>query len=277
MIGQLFRGLKHRRRIARALAGLEAPAPEARPHGLPGPLVVSLTSHAARFGTLKPTLQSILRQDIRPDAVILWVGQDDLDQLPRNIRDLPGLELRSCRDLRSYTKIVPTLRAHPDAHVVTADDDVHYEQGWLAGLVDAARNGAAVACHRAHRVAMEAPGRPAPYDMWDHNIDAPDAGPQVFLTGVCGVIYAPGALHPDVLRDDLFTTLAPSSDDVWLYWMHRLNGVEAVKIGGRRRILEWEGSQDICLRQTNTQAGTGNDRAIAALMDRYGWPGGAKA
>lgn len=276
MISAAFRRLKHRRRTARALAELSRPAPQPRPHGLPAPLVVSLTSYCARFATLKPTLQSILRQDVRPDAVVLWLAEDDLPKLPDDIPALPGLQVRACPDLRSYKKIVPSLHHYPDAYIVTADDDVFYPQGWLAGLVDAARDGARVACNRAHRIAMAGPETPAPYDRWSHNIDAPETGPQVFLTGVSGVIYAPGALHPDALRADLFTDLAPSSDDVWLYWMHRMNGVEARKIGGRQRILEWEGSQDSCLRQANTQSGSGNDRAIAAMIARYGWPGGVE-
>lgn len=273
MIRDAIRRSKHRRRASRALAEIEArgTAP-ARPHGLPVPLVVSLTSYAARFPTLRLTLMSLLRQDVRPDAVILWLSETDRDLLPAEIRALPGLEIRACADLRSYTKVVPTLCAFPDAYVVTADDDVYYEASWLSGLVAAAASGAHVACHRAHRVAMLSPGQPAPYADWQRNIDTAEQGPLVFLTGVGGVIYAPGTLHPDTARPEIFTELAPSSDDVWLYWMHRLLGVEAQKIGGRRRILEWDGSQDSNLRQVNVTGGPGNDRAVAALVRRYGWP-----
>jgi hypothetical protein len=151
---------------------------------------------------------------------------------------------------------------------------VHYPSDWLEGLVRAAAGGARVACHRAHRVVLARDG-PAGYEAWDHNIGAPEAGPMVFPTGVSGVIYAPGVFHPDVTRDDLFTALAPGADDVWLYWMHRLAGSAPVKIGGRARILEWSGSQAQNLRRANRPAAGqgGNDRAIAALMGRYGWPG----
>lgn len=272
MISDAFRAFKHRRRLARAraevMARTDAPG---RPHGLPGPLVLSLTSYPARFGTLELTLRAILRQTMQPDRVILWLDQEGRAHLPPAIALLPGLEVRTCPPWRSYKKIVPTLLDTPDAFVVTADDDVHYPADWLERLVSAVHQGTKIACHRAHRVTLRQ-GKPAPYAEWRHNIDAPERSPLVFLTGVSGVIYAPGVFHPDVTRDDLFTRLAPRSDDVWLYWMHRMAGVEAQKIGARARILEWEGSQVQSLRSQNLH-GTGNDQAIAALLDRYGWPG----
>lgn len=272
MISGTFRAFKHRRRLARAKAELATrPVLPGRPHGLPGPLVVSLTSYPARFGSLGLALQGILRQTVRPDHVILWLDEGDEATLPPDIPAMPGLTIRFCPRWRSYKKIVPTLLTYPDAFVVTADDDVYYAADWLETLVAAARAGARIACHRAHRVVLK-DGAPAPYAEWRRNVASPERSPLTFLTGVSGVIYAPGVFHPDVTRNDLFTRLAPRSDDVWLYWMHRLNGVAAQKIGNRVRILEWEGSQAQSLRAANLQGG-GNDQAVAALLGHYGWPG----
>ena len=272
MISGAFRAFKHRRRLARAQAEIKARSDAAGlPHNLPCPLVVSLTSYPARFGTLALTLQGILRQSVRPDRVILWIAEGDFDRVSQDVLSVPELEVRTCPDWRSYKKIVPTLIHHPNAFIVTADDDVYYAADWLEGLVVAVRQGARIACHRAHRITLR-DDRPAPYADWRHNVDAPERSPLTFLTGVSGVIYAPGVFHPDVTRADLFTRLAPSSDDVWLYWMHRLNGIQAQKIGARARILEWEGSQAQSLRAANLH-GTGNDRAIDAMIAHYGWPG----
>ena len=183
------------------------------------------------------------------------------------------LEIRVCPLWRSYKKIVPTLLEHSDAYVATADDDLYYPADWLERLVEAAHRGAGVACLRAHGVVMEG-SRPAPYESWDHNLRTPQTGPLVFPTGVSGVIYAPGVFHADVTRDDLFMRLSPGADDIWLYWMHRMAGSQPVKIGERARIFEWEGSQAVSLRSVNRPAAGqgGNDRAIAALLDHYGWP-----
>lgn len=272
MIAEAFRRFKQRRRQARALAEIAArPDGPGRPHGLPGPLIVSLTSHAARFATLAPTLRALTRQTVQPDRVILWLDEGDQHRLPPEVTAMAGLEIRICPDWRSYKKIVPTLMAHPEAYVATADDDLYYAADWLERLVAVAGSG--VACLRAHRVVMAGAG-PAGYEGWTHNIDVAEAGPLVFPTGVSGVIYAPGVFHADVTRDDLFMRLAPGADDIWLYWMHRLAGSRPAKIGGRARILEWQGSQAVSLRAVNRPAAGqgGNDRAIAALMEHYGWP-----
>lgn len=268
MIADAFRRLKQARRIRTAEAEILARRIAPRPHGLDAPLVVSLTSYPARFAALELVLRSILTQSVAADRVILWLDAGDEDRLPPGVRAL-GVEVRVCPNWRSYKKIVPTLAEAPEAYVVTADDDVHYRADWLEGLV--ARAGAGVVCHRAHRVLLR-DGRPAPYGEWQRNIGAPEAGPLVFPTGVGGVLYAPGVFHPDVTDSELFQRLAPSADDVWLYWMHRLRGSRPEKIGGRYRIIEWPGSQAQNLRAGNL-AGDGNDRAVAAMLAHYGFPG----
>lgn len=49
-------------------------------------LFVSLTSYAPRFGTLALTLRSLLLQDLRPEAVLRWIGHGDMAQLPIEVR-----------------------------------------------------------------------------------------------------------------------------------------------------------------------------------------------
>lgn len=270
MIAGALRRWKQARRCRAARAEIMARRGGGRPHGLPAPLVVSLTSYPARFADLHLVLRSLLTQSVAADRVILWLDQGDQDRLPPEVRAL-GVETRICPDWRSYKKIVPTLADAPDAYVVTADDDLYYPPDWLEGLVARAAAGARVVCHRAHRVVLHE-GLPAAYGDWLRNIAAPEAGPLIFPTGVGGVLYAPGVFHADVGDPALFQRLAPLADDVWLYWMHRMAGSRPEKIGGRFRIIEWPGSQTQNLRSTNL-SGDGNDRAIAAMLAHYGFPG----
>ncbi|WP_210529458.1 glycosyltransferase family 2 protein [Rubellimicrobium arenae] len=271
----MLRDWKHRWRTARARADVTArlrEPPAARAHGLPSPLVVSLTSYPRRFGTLALTLGGLLTQTVQADATILWLGDGQASMLPPDVLSLRSrsLTIAETRDLRSYTKIVPALLAHPEAAIVTADDDVHYEASWLGGLVAAMDGPRTIPCHRAHRVRMSA-GAIASYEDWDRNIRAPERGPLVFPTGVMGVLYPPGGLHEEATRADLFQELSPTADDVWLWWMHRMAGSTARKVGGRSRVLEWPASQEVNLRAGN-MAGAGNDRAVAAMTARYGLP-----
>lgn len=269
MIADSLRRWKHARRISAARAELAARQPTLAPHGLDAPLIVSLTSYGARLSAVGPVIQSLLRQNVAPDRVVLWLSEADHRAMPESLAQ-SGAEIRICEDLRSYTKIVPSLQAWPDAYIVTADDDVHYGPNWLGELVTAAKAGARVAGHRCHRVTLTG-GLPRPYDEWQHNIASPQTDALNFPTGVGGVLYAPGVFHPDVTDAALFRELAPSADDVWLYWMHRLNGSRPAKIGGRFRIIEWPGTQVSNLRSENLQ-GRGNDRALQNMLAAYGWP-----
>lgn len=267
MIADRFRRWKHARRIRAAEAEIASRDGHGRSHGLDAPLIVSLTSYGARLAAAEKVIASVTRQSVRADRVILWLDSADIDSVPPGIRR-SGVEIRVCPNWKSYKKLVPTLLEAPDAYIITADDDLYYGPDWLAGLV--ARAEAGVACHRGHEITLQE-GLPRPYESWHRNIGAPATGPLIFPTGVGGVIYAPGVFHPDVTDAEKFTRLAPSADDVWFYWMHRLNGSTPEKIGGRFRVTEWPGSQERNLRATNLGTG-GNDRAVQAMIAEYGWP-----
>lgn len=242
-----------------------------RPHGLPMPLVVSLTSYPARFANLHRTLECLLVQSVRPDAVVLWIAPDDMAQLPWRVRRLQnrGLTILPARDIRSYKKIIPALERFPDAAIVTADDDLHFAPDWLEQLVAAWReNPYALPCHRAHRIRLSAGGSPRTYREWQLEIDAGPAGPTVFPTSGAGVLYPPGSLHPDTLREELFTTLCPMADDIWLYAMARRNGRSFRKVGDRRPLVTWDLEQDSALSHHNLECG-GNDRQFRAVLAHY--------
>ena len=278
MIADLLRRWKQTRRIAAAEAEiLSRPLNAGAAHGLGTQLIVSLTSYPARFASLHLVLRSLLSQTVRPDQVVLWLDEGDEATLPAAVTDLAGVEIKICPNWRSYKKIVPSLRDNPGAHLVTADDDIYYARDWLEMLVRHADAG--VVCHRAHRITLNGAGLPKSYEDWQRNLDAPDCSSLIFPTGVGGVLYAPGVFHPDICDPDIFMQLAPAADDVWLYWMHRLAGSQPRKIGGRFRITEWPGTQAQNLRSSNLAGGSlgagesGNDRAIRAMLERYGFPG----
>ena len=125
MIDQAIRRWKRERRIARAEAEILARRGEPAPHGLRSPLIVSLTSYPARFGSLHLVLRSLLTQSVRADRVVLWLDEGDEHLLPPAVTSL-GVETRICPRWRSYKKIIPTLMEWPEAHIVTADDDIYY-------------------------------------------------------------------------------------------------------------------------------------------------------
>lgn len=273
MAADWFRRLKHRARVARAIREIEARAITPRPHGLDAPVVVSLTSYPARFPTLALTLKALLRQTVRADCTILWLEAHEAEQLPEDVLALQkeGLDIRgNCPNIRSYKKIIPALGVFPDACIVTADDDLYYGPRWLGDLTTLAAP-ARVVAHRAHRVTHASDGL-APYAQWRKNVAGATENPDLFATGAGGVLYPPHSLHPDVTRQDLFTRLCPSADDVWLWWMARMAGSLVRHIGPKTRVIEWPDTQTTSLRSENLGENAGNDRAVAAMIGHYGVP-----
>jgi Glycosyl transferase family 2 len=261
------------RRARRAVARFPQSRPT--PHGLKAALVVSLTSHPPRYGTLSRTLKSLLDQDVRPDHVMLWVAAPDFVALPEDVLALRqhGLSIDTCPDLKSYNKIIPTLRRWPDAYIVTADDDLYYPPDWLRTLIDGYRAGPPAICaHRMLRITYEPDGSMRPYREWEWDAiepeDAPPAEHGLFPTGVGGVLYPPHALAPEVIDAETMMALAPHEDDLWLYWMGRRAGARYRQVGRGFDQLLWEGTQETAL-FTRNNAG-GSDAQIEALVAHFG-------
>ena len=255
----------------RALEALRRPPSPAEPHGLLGELVVSLTSYPPRFASLHLTLQSLLRQSVKPDRIVVWIAHADLASVPESVNALrgEGLEIRGCEDLRSFKKLVPALQTFPEAYIVTADDDLYFPPDWLQVLL--ARRGDWITARRAHRVVADDSGKLRPYVHWPPATEASTAGRprgDLLPTTGAGVLFPPGSLHPDATNRELFEALCPDGDDLWFYWCAQRAGTLVRLAGPPLRLVTWEGSQDQSLWDANRLGG--NDRMIARLEAAYG-------
>lgn len=191
-------------------------------------IIVSLTSYPARIQTIDQVISSIKNQTYKPEKIILWLADS---QFPNREKDLPKklCDLRDkqfcikwCDDIRSYKKLIPTLKLYPDNIIVTADDDNIYKKDWLKRLYS---------CHLtypnciiAHRVTKfiinsncefkTVPGGKKYYKEPSYLNK---------LVGAGGVLYPVGSLYKDILDVDLFKKLASTNDDQWFWFMGILN------------------------------------------------------
>ncbi|POR48566.1 hypothetical protein B0G62_114153 [Paraburkholderia eburnea] len=244
-------------------------------HDLPGRLIVSMTSYPPRFPTLHLTIKSLLMQRVRPDFLELWVAEDDYHVLPGNVRELEndGLIIRLCEDFRSYKKIIPRLKESKNDWVAIADDDLYYWSTWLEELVGAVKpDKREVICSRCHKIEFIRPSLPAPYTGWIFNFVAPNEKDVIFPTGIGGVLYPPGVFFKDVCNQNIFRELCPTGDDIWLFWMAALNGATFRRSAARQRFVVWGGSQECALFNQNALFDNYNDRQIANMLKKYGWP-----
>jgi hypothetical protein len=268
-----------RRRLAQraAMKAVEAfpLTSEKRAHGLPGPLVVSLTSYSKRFSTLSYTIKSLLDQDIAIDQVILWLGRDDVALLPPEVRGLesPYFSVRGTKDIRSYTKLIPALKERPEAFIITADDDIYYPASWARMISDGyIPQQRMTVSRRAHMACVDVNGSAMPYASWPHTVGAesdPGAGQALFPTGVGGVLYPPGIFEDEVFNEEAFLELCPFADDLWFFWMQLIGDVKRRRVGPVEKFITWPASQATGLLNENLHLGR-NDSQLAALERRYG-------
>lgn len=196
-------------------------------------IIVSLTSYGRRVSSVLPfAIISLLRQTYKPDMILLWLDSKNWndDNLPKSLRELKkyGLTIKYCDDVKSYKKLVPTLKLFPDAIIVTCDDDLYYRDTMLKRLiVEYTKNPTNIYTHRAHRVGFTITGELENYNDWEEEISG-ETGNRVFPTGGAGCLYKKSFLYRDACDANLFMELAPNADDVWFYFMELLQGTPRV-------------------------------------------------
>ncbi len=233
-------------------------------------LIVSLTSYPPRFKKLTLVLESLFGQSLKPGRIYLCIAEEDKQHLPSNVAKLVkyGLEIDYYSNIRSYKKLIPCLRKHPDAIIVTADDDVIYPFNWLQALYrEHQKHPAEVICHRARMMTFNSNGLLGSYKTWP-NLTTETSSLNVFPVGVGGVLYPPGCFSRDVYDQDQFMNLAPHGDDIWFKAMSLIHGTPCRKISFyKKNFHELKESQQHALRKENVSYR--NDEQIDQVFSHY--------
>lgn len=243
-------------------------------------LIVSLTTYPKRIKTVEKTINTILRQTIKPDKIILWLAKEQFpngkNDLPKELLDLEnlGLTIDWCEDLKSYKKLIPTLRKYPNAIIVTADDDIYYEEDWLESLYNAyLEDNNNVYVRRAIRVKFENNKliRLSDREINYYNYTEPSMLNQ--LVGCGGCLYPPNSFYQDIFCIDKFKSLIPTHDDVYFWFMLMLNNkkIQIIK-GFDANVYCIEGTQNdgLCKKNNNNNnEGMTNQEAYNIMLKEY--------
>tara|TARA_B100001063_G_scaffold244703_1_gene278210 strand:+ start:107 stop:979 length:873 start_codon:yes stop_codon:yes gene_type:complete len=238
-------------------------------HILKKKLVISLTSHPARFKTLPLTLNSILNQSVHADKIVLWIEKKDKKKLPFSVLNFKGISIEYCENnLISYTKIIPALRKYLNCYLITIDDDVIYPNKLVENLVKKSiRYPNDIIANRIHKIKITN-NQPAKYNLWF--FDFKKNTKYAFFTGTGGVLYPPNCFYKDVLKIKYFKKLAPLGDDIWLNWMARLRGTN-VRRSNYKKTSESIKSIKEGLYKKNIKQNY-NDVQIRNMSKKYGFP-----
>jgi len=202
-------------------------------------VVVSMTSFPAAIQYAEQAVRSLLRGSVLPDKIVLYLtfsqfGDAGLpDSLVKLAESSEIFEIRDyARDIRSYRKLVPAVRDFPEAVIVTVDDDVRYHREMLRDLLSVHEQvPRAVIAHRAKRISRDKPYKKWKKYRWYHFLfKRLHIGYSNLQTGVGGVLYPPHCLCEEMLLPDLFTSIAPTTDDIWFWAAAVRMGVPVVPV-----------------------------------------------
>ncbi|WP_150952503.1 hypothetical protein [Microbacterium testaceum] len=183
---------------------------------------MSLTSFGHRISTVFATIESIGAGSVRPQRLILWLSNGDLQEgVPRELRALcrRGLEIRGCEDFGAHKKYYPYATSLPvhELPLVTADDDVLYPRRWLEILLERHREYPdSTIGYRGEVMRFCDDGTVAPYRTWHLSTTAaPDL--RLVLNGVGGVLYPSAVIEEARAYGTRFLEECPRGDDLWLH------------------------------------------------------------
>lgn len=195
-------------------------------------IIVSLTSYPARIETVWLTIETLLRQTVKPDAVILWLADEqfpDKEALPEKLKlqVTRGLQIRFCeKDLKSHKKYFYVMQEYPEDIVILADDDIFYPYDMIDKLMKMHAEYPSDICACTTQVIY--PSIEADPIMWRNpRVDEPiihSSQVQVF-TG-SGSLYPPHSLLENAFDCDEIMQCCPYADDMWLTFKALANGTK---------------------------------------------------
>ena len=241
-------------------------------------LIVSLTTHGNRIHAVCYAIESIFAQTWKPDRVVLFLGDKEFEgktlplALQRQVER--GLEIHYVEDIGPHTKLIPALKAFPEATIITVDDDYMYSFDAVERLVRVheAYPGA-VCCASSVLMKKDQHGGLMPYRSYPFCYPDQDELSHAFLAeGFGGALYPPHCLSEEVFNTICMKELSPQADDLWFKAMELLAGTPVVQMARNRHwfnsVTKEINVQDDGLRHHNIDGG-GNDAQLNRLFTHY--------
>ena len=236
-------------------------------------IILSLTTFPPRFKFIPITLQSLLKQTVRPDKIIVWLGNDS-KEITEEMKSYEqyGVEFIFMEDnLMPHKKFIYAIQQYPEDIIITADDDIIYPEDYIQVLMDSYRKYPNyISARRVHYITRKSNGNLFPYNNWINNFSLlRKPSHRLLATGGAGVLYPPHSLPQQAFNAELIKKYCLKADDIWLKFMELLNGTKVVWAPSKciepPSIRE---SQEVALSCTNTKQNQ-NDIYINNMLKLY--------
>lgn len=207
-------------------------------------LVVSLTSTVDRLSLCNMALFSLCNQSLKPDAIVVWLSKEAYlrDSGVKNTDDAIAIlkrglseegqrliEIGWVSNTGPYRKLMPAVKQFsPEDIIVTADDDIMYGSSWLSSLMkqyDPSKP--YVVAARAVIQKRNIFGVTTSYLHWCKVTEKSTFDSDWLVTFGGGSVIKVEWLK-DLVLEESFKVLAPTSDDIWFSKLLKLGGIGVV-------------------------------------------------
>lgn len=201
-------------------------------------VIVSLASYPPKYDALPYALITLANQNVKPDEIILNLYEhENSEKDKQRIRDI--LKENNLEEvitvnwieerIKSYAKLIPTLKSHPEDIIITADDDWEYHPDFVGDLLKKHRQFPnCIICNVASRLYDD-------YRKRTNNIDnvfpknVPISHGVYCYTGF-GMLCPPHCFNDKVFDQDLFMKEFPTTDDIWFSFCAKINETDVVRL-----------------------------------------------
>ena len=219
-------------------------------------------------------IESLFQQTIKANKIILWLDEEEFkgqEELPLSLVRMQerGLEIGFYKNIKSYKKLIPTLKKYPNQIIITIDDDIMYPIDFIEKLLNYyKKNPRRIYYYTGHCIQFNKE-KILPYKKW-MNKESKNLLLN-FPIGVGGVLYPPNCFYSDILDEKKFMRFCPKGDDIWFKVMSLLNNIECQRIISEdfeEKFLPINSTQKIALSIDNV-LNNENDIQIMKVFDAY--------
>lgn len=237
-------------------------------------IIVSLTSYPKRINTVWLTIETLLRQTVKPDKIILWLADTQfsgMDSLPAELFGLQerGLTIRFCSDLKSHKKYFYVMQEYPKDIIILVDDDMFYPYDTIKQLMRMHKRYPNDICTMTAQV-MKPAFRSMPSEWRNPRCKEKFVhSDQIQIFTGSGSLYPPHCLSNEAFDKEKIIKLCPYADDLWLTFMAKRNNTKVTtKYPWRAFPITIYNTGKDSLWRVNAEEGN-NDKQWKALLEAY--------
>ena len=240
-------------------------------------IIVSFTSYPPRIKSVHRVVESLYRQTVKADEIILYLSLDEFPkveaELPEKLRRMisqGGFRIAwVCGNLKSHKKYYYALQEFQDAVVITVDDDKIYAETMICDLMESYKRFPDSVSARIARIILKRPETLEQYVKWEkeEKIEECKDVPRMDLCaiGAGGVCYSPRLVNENWFHKETIMKVAGDYDDLWLKYSEIISNIPVVYTKPSQKDITIDDSQ-ICRLSANNLYGSGNDKCISKIL-----------